>query len=145
MVPFGFSVGDFVAGVDLLIDAIHSLSNTYGAQAAYRELQGELQSLNSGLNGIRTLSLDSPDEIEISAVVEAVDRCHACVENFIRRNSKFKSLEATPGKRWSLIALKQCGRGVEWAIWKTDDVAKFRVQVQYHSGAIGMLLATLQV
>ena len=145
MVAFGFSVGDFIDGVNLLIDAIHSLSDTYGAQADYKELERELHSLNSGLDGIRSLSLEPSLETEISAVNAAVDKCHTCVEDFVRRNSKFKSLENTPSKKWSLATLKKCGRGVQWAIWKKDDVAKFRDQVQYHSGAIGMLLATLQV
>lgn len=145
MGPFGFSVGDFITGVNLLIDAVHSLSDTYGAQADYKELGRELQSLNSGLDGIKALSLDSTQTIGISAVNAAVDKCHACVEDFVQRNSKFKSLETTSGKKWSLATVKKCGRGVQWAVWKRDDVAKFRDQVQYHSGAIGMLLATLQV
>ena len=38
MVPFGFSVGDFIASINLLIDAVHSLSDTNGAQADYEEL-----------------------------------------------------------------------------------------------------------
>lgn len=145
MVGLGISVGDFIAGLNFLIDAVHSLSDTYGAQADYEELSRELQSLNSGLDGIRALSLDSTYQTEIAEVNAAVDKCRACVEDFVQRNSKFKSLETTPGKRWSLATLKKCGRGVQWAVWKKDDVAKFRNQVQYHSGAIAMLLARLQV
>ena len=145
MVPFGFSVGDFITGVNILIDAIHSLSDTYGAQADYKELGSELQSLSSGLGGIKALSLDPAQTIDISAVNVAVDKCHACVEDFVQRNSKFKSLETTSGEKWSLAMLKKRCRGVQWAIWKKDDVAKFRDQVHCHSEAIGMLLATLQM
>lgn len=145
MVAFGFSVGDFIAGVNLLIDAVYSLSDTYGAQADYKELERELQSLNCGLDGIKALSLSPKQATEISAVTAAVDKCFICVEAFVQRNSKFKSLESTPRKKWSLAMLRRRGRGVQWAIWKKDDVAKFRDQVHYHSGAIGMLLATLNL
>lgn len=145
MVGFGFSVGDFIAGVNLLIDAVHSLSDTYGARADYKELERELQSLNSGLDGIKALSLNPTQATEIFAVNAAVDKCFACVEAFVQRNSKFKSLETVPGKKWSPAMLRRCGRAVQWAITKKDDVAKFRDQVHYHSDAIGMLLATLQV
>ena len=82
MVPFGFSVGDFINGVTLLIDVLHSLSDTHGPQADYKELKSELQSLNSGLDGVRSLSLESFNETDISPVIAAVDKCRACVEDF---------------------------------------------------------------
>ena len=145
MIPFGFSVGDFIDGVNILIDAVHSLSDTYGAQADYKELENELQSLNSGLDAVRSLSLESFNETEISPVSAAVNKCRACVEDFVRRNRKFKSLETTAGKKWSLAAWKKIGRGVQWTIWKKEDVTNFRHQIHSHSGAIGTLLAALQV
>ena len=145
MVGFGISVGDFIAGINTLIDIIHSLRDTKGAQADYKELGSELQSLNSALDGVKALSPDPTQTTELSALNTAVERCQACVERFVRRNSKFKSLENTPGKKWSLATLRKCGREVQWAIWKKNDVENFRGRVQYHTGAIGMLLATLQV
>ena len=145
MVGFGISVGDFIAGINTLIDIVHSLSDTNGAQADYKELGNELQSLKSGLDGIEALSPDATQTTELSALKTAVENCRACVERFVRRNSKFKSLESTPGKKWSLATLKNCGREVQWAIWKKNDVEKFRGRIRYHTGAIGMLLATLQV
>ena len=145
MVTFGFSVGDFIAGINLLIDVVHSLDNTHGAQADYQELGRELQSLKSGLDGIGALCLDSTYETEISAVNAAVDNCRTCVNMFVRRNDGFKSLENTSRERWSLARVKKCGRGVQWAVWKKDDVVRFRDQVHCHSGAIGMLLDTVQM
>lgn len=145
MVGFGISVGDFIAGINTLIDIVHSLSDTHGAQADYKELGSELQSLKSGLDGVKALSPDPTLTTELSALDAAVGKCRACVENFVQRNSKFKSLEGTPGKRWSLATLKKRGRGVQWAIWKKDDVGRFRDQVRFHTGAIGMLLSILQV
>ena len=145
MVGFGISVGDFIAGINTLIDIVHSLSDTHGAQADYRELGSELQSLKSGLDGVKALSPDPTVTTELSALDAAVEKCRACVESFVERNSKFKSLENTPRKKWSLATLKKHGRGVQWAIWNKDDVQRFRDQIQYHTGAIGMLLGTLQV
>ena len=145
MVGFGISVGDFIAGINTLIDIVHSLSDTNGAQADYKELGSELQSLKSGLDGIEALSLEATQTTEFSALNAAVENCRACVERFFRRNSKFKSLENTTGKKWSLATLKQCGREVQWAVWKKNDVENFRDRIQSHTGAIGMLLATLQV
>ena len=145
MVGFGISVGDFIAGINTLIDIVHSLSDTNGAQADYKELASELQSLKSGLDGIEALSPDATQTTEFSTLIAAVEKCRACVDRFLQQNRKFKSLEHTPGKKWSLATLKKSGRGVQWGIWKKDDVERFRGQVQIHTGAIGMLLSTLQV
>ena len=145
MVGFGISVGDFIAGINTLIVIVHSLSDTHGAQADYKELGSELQSLKSGLDGIEALSPDPTPTIEFSTLIAAIEKCKACVERFLQRNRKFKSLENTPGKKWSLATLKKRGRGVQWTIWKKDDVQRFRGQIQYHTAAIGMLLGTLQV
>ena len=145
MVGFGISVGDFIAGINTLIAIVHSLSDTHGAQADYKELGSELQSLNSALDGVKALSPDPTQAIDFSTLIAAVEKCRACVERFLQQNRKFKSLENTPGKKWSLATLKKRGRGVQWAIWKKDDVQRFRDQIQYHTGAIGMLLGTLQV
>ena len=94
MVAFGFSVGDIIAGVNLLIEAVQSLDATHGAQADYQELGRELQSLSSGLDGIGALSLDSTYEAEILAVNAAVDKCRTCVKAFVRRYDAVTLLRA---------------------------------------------------
>ena len=145
MVPFGFSVGDFIAGINLLIDAVNSLSDTNGAQADYEELGRQLKNLRKGFECIQGLSLDSTQSAQVSAVDTAINDCRLCVDGFVKRNSKFKSLEATSGTLWSLAALKRQGRKVQWALWKKADVAKFRAAIQQHSDALQMLLASIQM
>ena len=48
-VPFGFSVGDFVSGIELLLDAIKSLRDSNGSRDDYKELTRELEHLKTGL------------------------------------------------------------------------------------------------
>lgn len=62
-VQFGVSVGDFIFGIEVLIDAIKSLSDNHGAQVDYKDwaLQGlgrELYSLKSAFGCVQNLSLD---------------------------------------------------------------------------------------
>lgn len=145
MVPFGFSVGDFIAGINLLIDAVHSLSDTNGAQADYEDLGRQLKNLRKGFECIQGLNLDSTHSALASAVDSALNDCRLCVDRFVKRNSKFKSLEAASGLQWSLAALKRQGRKVQWALWKKADVAKFRAAIQQHSDALQILLASIQM
>lgn len=145
MVPFGFSVGDFIAGINILIDAVHGLSETNGARADYEELGRQLKNLRKGIECIEGLNLDDTQLAQASAVNTALDDCRLCVDSFVKRNGNFKSLEDQPGKQWSLAALKRQGRQVQWTLWKKADVAKFRAAIQQHSDAIQMLLASIQM
>lgn len=144
-VAFGFSVGDFITGINLLIDSVKSFSETHGAKADHEELQRELIVLKNTLDGIQALSLDQAQAAQILAVNDAIDACHSCVNGFLQRNSKFKSLSSNPAKQWSLAAFKRGVLGIQWAILKKTEIAKFRAKVERQSNNIHMLLATLQI
>ena len=77
-VGFGFSVGDFIAGINLLIETVKSFSETHGAKADHQELGRELISLKNALDGIQALSLNTAQAAQISAVNAAVDSCRSC-------------------------------------------------------------------
>ena len=143
MIPFGFSVGDCIAGISILIDAVHGLSKTNGAQADYDGLGRQLQNLSNGLGFVEGLSLDTAQQT--LAVDTALHDCRRCIDSFVERNSKFKSLDVTSDKQWTLAALKRQGRKVQWAVWKKADVAKFQAAIQQHSATIQMLLVSIQL
>ena len=144
-VPFGFSVGDFIGSIGLLIDAFKSLRDTYGAQDDYKELDRELKHLRNGLECIEALSLDSTQPAHFTAAKAAVDDCLLCLDSFIQRNTKFASLGSTNASQWTAVGLKRRWRMVQWALWKKADITKFKSEVQKHAEAIQMLLATIQM
>ena len=144
-VPFGFSIGDFINGIELLLDAVKSLHDTNGAQDDYKELGRELKHLRNGFEGIKALSLDPAQPVQSSAANAAVHDCLSCLDGFIPRNAKFSSLGSTPASQWTVAGLKNRWRMVQSALWKKADIARFRSQVQQHAEAIQMLLATIQM
>lgn len=83
-VPFGFSVGDFINGIELLLDAVESLHDTNGAQDDYKELGRELKHLRNGLEGIKALSLDPTQPVQSSAAKAAAHDCLLCLDKFIQ-------------------------------------------------------------
>ena len=144
-VAFGFSIGDFIAGINLLIDSVKSLDEAHGAKADYRELGRELSNLKDAFDGIQSLSLSQAQVAQVKAVNTAVAGCRLCIDGFVQRNSKFQGLDSTPLKRWSLAAFKKGVLGIRWAILKKNEVAKFRSDIQRHSDHILMLLAVLEM
>ena len=143
-VPFGFSIRDFIAGINLLIEAVKSFNDTHGAQADYRELGRELTGLQNALDGIKAVSINIVQAAQILEIITAVDDCRSCLDGFVQLYDKSKRLGSTPGKRWSLAMFQKRARGIQWTVCKAD-VAKFRIQIQQHSKNIIMLMETLQV
>jgi hypothetical protein len=144
-VPFGFSISDFISGINLIIDIVQSLQKTHGAQAGYQELGRELKNLNKGLHCIEDLSLDDVQPTHLSTVNEALKDCRLCVDNFLQRISGSSSIDTAPAPPWTLQAFREKLRKVQWALFKKADVATFRAEIQLHADAIDMLLATIQM
>ena len=144
-VPLGFSVGDFIGSIGLLIDAVKSLRKTCGAQDDYKELGRELKHLRNGLECIEGLSLDPSHPTQFSAAKSAVHDCLLCPDNFIQRNTKFSSLGSTNASQWTVAGLKNRWRMVQWALWKKADITEFKSEVQKQAEAIHRLLATIQM
>src|SRR5277367_2061330 len=140
--PFGFSVGDCIAGIKLLKDVVGAFNETRGAQASYQELSQELASLQSALEGIRDMKYGPEQEKQYETIVDAAKGCQQCLDRFVTRVSKFKDLLTVPeASRWS-SALKRNIQNIEWALCRKSDVDQFRKEVQTYKATILSLQAT---
>jgi len=54
---FGFSTGDFIAGINLVQELIKALNDSRGSSKEYLELIAELRSLETALLEVKTLDL----------------------------------------------------------------------------------------
>jgi hypothetical protein len=142
--PFGFSVGDFIAGIGVLRDVIGAFSDTKGARTSYKEVVQELSSLQSSLEGIQALKCDPGQEDQYAAVTDAVERCQQCIKRFVERMSKFKDILSAPGaSQWPSSNFKRSVQKIEWSLCRKSDVEQFRKEVQIHKAAILSLQASL--
>lgn len=76
---FGFSFGDFVAGINLVKGVIEALNDSVGAKLQYQRLITELINL------------------EHIAIEQAALQSQQSIEDFLRRNAKFKTSLGTIG------------------------------------------------
>lgn len=89
---FGFSVGDFIAGVSLINKLIRALNDAAGSRAAYRKLISELLILHEALTEISILQLDSARESQKIALQRVAIQCQTSIEIFLEKNAKFRDL-----------------------------------------------------
>lgn len=139
---FGFSVGDFVAGVKLVKDLINSLDEAAGARPVYQRLIADLRSLEGALNGVKDLQVHISQAHQKVALEQAASQCQRCIETFLVENTKF---QATLGVQSTASRWRANLHKFQWAICKRDVVEKFRMEITGHALTINMLLSTIQL
>lgn len=139
-VPFGFSVGDLIAGISLIVTSIQAVQDGKGSSAQFQALTSELNSLRAGLGAIHELGLEQTAYKEHTAIQEAAAECQRCIEDFVRKVSKYQIFLRPGVDGW-----KASCRKIQWAFCNKKDVADFRDQLVQRSSAINMLMLSLQV
>lgn len=142
MIPFGVSVGDFISGINLIRELIKALEDSAGSSVEYRDLIRELYSLERALLEVKHLNLDESQHTQSVALRQAAVQCQQTIDEFLQKIRKFQPSSSTGGSKspW-----RDGLRKIEWALYKKDDVQKFRAQLNGHTASINILLMTLQL
>ncbi|KAL5600873.1 hypothetical protein FOVSG1_006903 [Fusarium oxysporum f. sp. vasinfectum] len=139
---FGFSVGDFVAALKLVGDVVASLQEVGGAASQFRELTQELFSLETALLRVKQLEFEDHQHAEYVALKQAASQCQHTIDEFWTKASRYQKHLLGQGKA---SAAKKAWMKVQWSLFKTDDLARFKSDIAAHTQSILVLLATLQL
>ena len=141
-VAFGFSAGDFIAALNLVGTVIDALRDSGDASLEYRELIRELYTLEQGLFRVKRIELDESQTTERIALQQAASQCHRTIDDFWRKVRKFQPhlSQESPNSR-----IKSGWMKVRWALCKKEDLARFKADLQGHTGSINILLLTVQM
>jgi hypothetical protein len=102
-VPFGISVGDFIASIELIHDVLEALKESNGSAAQFQELIRELYSLERALLAVKALKTLPAQNSEIDAIKQAAAQCQVTVDTFLQKNKKFT-------RHWALQAHNISGK-----------------------------------
>lgn len=140
---FGFSVGDFIAGVSLVKKLVRALNDSAGSCAAYRKLISELLNLEDALTEITKLQLGSAQESQKLILHRVAKQCLSGIETFISKNAKFKdSLGPQPSP--TTASWRANLHKIQWALCKDNAIDGLRTEIAHHTAALNVTLATIQ-
>ncbi|TVY51986.1 hypothetical protein LCER1_G005303 [Lachnellula cervina] len=108
-VGFGFSVGDFLAAIELV---------------------GTLVFLENALLQVKRLEFDDGHYAQVAALRHAASLCQGTIDGFWKQALQYQPHLACD---------------VKWALFKRDDVARFKSDLVGHTESINLLLAALQM
>lgn len=102
-VPFGFSVGDLIAGMGLIKSSIEAFSSTRGATKEHKLLSKTLSRLCDVLEEVRAVETDLVhDARQREALRQAVINCQGCVDDFLERMTKYKCLQSNKRRNYGV-------------------------------------------
>lgn len=135
---FGFAVGDFISGLELIRQLIKALEDSTGSSKEYRDLIRELYCLERALLEVKSLNIEeSPQK---SAVEQVAVQCQETISFFLSQIAKYQPALGGVGKSW-----RDRLRKIQWALYKKEHVQRFRAQIQGHASSITILLMTLKL
>ncbi|KAK2602929.1 hypothetical protein N8I77_009426 [Diaporthe amygdali] len=141
---FGFSVGDFIAGVSLVKKLIRALNDAAGSRAAYRKLIAELLNLDDALTEISKLQLGPSQTSQKTALQRVATQCQISIETFLQKNAKFNdSLGLSPSL--SCSAWRSNLHKIQWALCRDTAIDELRTEIAAHTSTLNVILATIQV
>ncbi|GAM41354.1 hypothetical protein TCE0_042f14416 [Talaromyces pinophilus] len=150
MATFGFSVGDFLAALQLVGTIIDGLRASGHSGIRFRSLLSELYTLEDALIRVKRLDIvdDDDDESQASeriALQQAAALCQRSMYDFYKKIEKYQPhltmRAAGGGKNW----LKDGWMKIKWATCRTEDVEMFQAELRGHRGSIEILLLTLSL
>lgn len=138
-VGFGFSAGDFIAGLELVATVIDALRESGDSSRRYRELIRELYSLETALLQVKRIQLHESQNAEKIALNSAASQCQRTISDFWQTVQEY---HPSLGKSAGSSSLKNQWMKVKWALFKEEEVEKFKADLRGHTGSINLLLTS---
>ncbi|GAB7328405.1 hypothetical protein MBLNU13_g00377t1 [Cladosporium sp. NU13] len=136
--PFGVSVGDFIACIELINTIINCLDQSHGSDARFRDVSRSLKSLEIALMEVNKITASSNDEVALRQVSM---QCRSTLSTFLNKIKKYQPNLQLGGSGNHLMDNL---RKVQWALYTKDDVAHFQLEIRGHVDSILILLGMLQ-
>lgn len=136
---FGFSAGDFIAAINLVIKISKSLRDSNGASVEINSLLLELHQLQLVLEQLRDLPPESsPTPSHVNALRGMALTVQIPLQDFLGKMEKYKAAAKvdSTSSRWS-----RAGRKIKWAVIMQEDVTRLRAIVTMKIVSISLLMA----
>ncbi|KAL9578027.1 MAG: hypothetical protein Q9212_005990 [Teloschistes hypoglaucus] len=141
-VGFGFSVGDFIAAINLVGTVIDALSASSKSSSELQELLRQLKSLQIVLNQVKSLEFDDRFQAELLALSDSAAHCQEAILAFLTKTASYQPhlLDIDGGS----TSLQDKWQKIKWALCKRKDVTQLKRDLLLYTGTIQILLTVIQ-
>ncbi|KAK4494087.1 hypothetical protein PRZ48_014385 [Zasmidium cellare] len=137
---FGFSVGDFIAAIELIGKAAKALKETSGATRRYRQAALELEGLASVLRQVQALRPTNRTDETIRKIHLCAHVCYLPLQSFLSVVQKLEASLGTSTQTHWPQKLKSGVKKIQWAILLEKELAKLKASIGPSLTSIDLLL-----
>lgn len=139
-IPFGVSVGDFIAAIELIHTVVQALEESAGAGAHCRGVILSMKNLEKALSTLQ--NIESDDVVQKAAMLEIATHCSESIQRFFARVQKYQPALQLNGRKekW-----KDALRKVQWTLLEKQEVRDFQAEIEGHVMSLHILLVQLQL
>ncbi|PVH98987.1 hypothetical protein DM02DRAFT_469176, partial [Periconia macrospinosa] len=138
MVPaFGFSVGDFIAAIELCQKITKALKPVEGASSSFQTLVLELSSLENILQRLAALEPTESNIDHVNAIRCMALACRLPLRQFMEKIGPYEAHLGSYAQR----SFRAAGKKVKWALIIEEEINKLRAVISAKVISINMLLA----
>ena len=122
--PFGFSIGDFIAVVELITKVRKALKNSGGAASEYQDVVQELESLQSILTNLGTLHFkERAGTSPALRLTNLISTCQRPLKDFLEHIARYQaSLDVSTHRN----LLHTVPRKAQWGVFMGEEIPKLR-------------------
>lgn len=142
---FGFSVGDFVAAIELIGKAAKALRESEGAARQYSQAIVELELLENVLKRVQRLRPSIDNATTVQKIHLCAHACHVPLAEFLASIEKYDTPLQLQNGRAQISLPKQMvrgGRKIQWALVVEQELAKLKAKIGPMLAMINILLNT---
>lgn len=144
---FGFSVGDFIAAINLLKETTKALREVSGATSQFQSTILDLNLLEKVLTSVQRLDPQPVKDSTLHAVQLCGQSCFIPLSRFLKSIDKFEGHLAwsSHGSRTISNRITAAGRKAQWALSVEGKVAKLKASIGPQLTTINLLLQLEQL
>jgi hypothetical protein len=136
-VPFGFSVGDFIAAIGLVAKVTEAVQDSGGATAQYQSLTRDLGNLQAVLLKVESLQIGN-ETLPAHTVYDQTLLVQQSAKELLGKIAKFdKRLGSQAQKGWR----HGTHRKIQWAVFQSNEVTGLRDVVSAQAQNLSILIA----
>jgi RNA recognition motif-containing protein len=139
---FGFSVGDFIAAIELCTKVAKALKEASTAAAEYQQVVLELQGLQNVLTRLAALEPTGSNIQYVNAIRGAALASTLPLQEFLSKLEKFDKSMSPFAAKTKTLSLSKAGRQTQYALFMADEVKKLRAVVYGNVIRINVMLAS---
>ncbi|KAL2066145.1 hypothetical protein VTL71DRAFT_2216 [Oculimacula yallundae] len=143
---FGFSVGDFLAALELVHTVVTALHESGDSSDEYRSIVTQLRHLETALIAVALIEVEEVQHAEGVALQEVASQCQTTINDFWDKIKKYQPhlRSGESGNRWR-NRVKNGWMKVRWALCEREDLVRFKANLMGHTASINLLIATIGV